>query len=282
MIGSDGGYRLIDSGNQEKIERFGDYLLRRPSSQAVWRPNSRQAWDDSDARFERDRRGTGRWLSTRLPESWTMEFRGFTWTLRPNDHGNVGIFPEQASCWDWIESCIAAAAGRSDEPLEVLNLFGYTGGSTLAAARAGARVVHLDASKTSIAAARENAEASGLGDRPIRWITDDAVKFVRREFRRDRRYHGIILDPPTYGRGSSGEVWQIEEGITDLLDDCARLLADDARFVLFSSHSPGFTPLALANLLEAPADGRVESEEMVIEDLAGRPLPSGAFARWSR
>ena len=275
-------YALLDSGDQMKLERFGEVTLSRPSSQALWARKDPKRWSSANATFERDRRGTGRWIEhTHLPSSWRMAFADTVWNLRPNDHGNVGIFAEQASCWPWIERALAARVD-APEPADVLNLFAYTGGSTLAAARAGARVVHLDASKTSIVTARENAECSGLVDHPIRWITDDAVKFARRELNRGRRYHGVVLDPPTYGRGAAGEVWKIEEGIAELLELCWALLAEDAAFVLFTSHSPGFTPIALENQLDAPPGSVVESGEMTILDEDGRPLPSGAFARWSR
>ncbi len=281
------GYALIDSGDQHKLERFGDVTLVRPSSQALWHKKDPGRWRKAHATFERDRGGTGTWVEHQpLSVSWRMQFANVTWNLRPNDHGNLGIFPEQASSWEWIEEVLAArqesADSQAEEPPEILNLFAYTGGSTFAAARAGARVVHLDASKTSVEVARENAECSGLDKKPIRWITEDAVKFVRREAKRGRRYHGIVLDPPTYGRGTDAEVWKIEEGIGELLDLCRSLLADDASFLLFSSHSPGFTPIALENQLVAPRDSKVESGEMTLTAPDGRRLPSGAYARWSR
>lgn len=285
------GYELIDSGDQEKLERFGDRWLRRPSAATVWARRIPGEWRKAEATFERDRGGTGRWNlkrgSGRL-DNWSMEHAGFVWHLHANEHGNIGIFPEQGPCWTWIrESIDRVLSGRQvrgdDDRPEVLNLFGYTGGSTLAAAAAGARVVHVDASKTSVQNARENAGSSGLAERPVRWIVDDAVKFVDREIRRGRSYQGIILDPPTYGRGTGGEVWSVESDIAPLVEKCRRLLADDAALFLLTSHSPGFTPLALGNLLpEVPGDVTVETGEMTVADRAGRPLPSGAYARWFR
>lgn len=273
------GYQLIDSGSQMKLERFGPFVLARPSAQAVWGVSDRDVWQEADATFTRESSGTGVWESHRpVPMEWDMQACGLTWRLRRNDFGHVGIFPEQESCWRWIRGQVEA--GPTDS--EVLNLFGYTGGSTLSAAAAGARVVHLDASKTSVNAARDNAALSGLADRPIRWIVEDAVRFVDRELRRDRRYFGIVLDPPSYGRGARGETWKIEDDMRPFLEKCCRLLQAGPAFVLLSSHSPGFTPLALANLLEEFLDGPVESGEMIVQEPSGRPLPAGAFARWRR
>lgn len=282
------GYELIDSGEHEKLERFGDRWLRRPSAATVWSRRLPSEWRKAEATFERDRGGTGSWSlrrgSGRL-DNWSIAHAGFVWHLHANEHGNIGIFPEQGRCWSWIRESIERVLSerRGDDSPEVLNLFAYTGGSTLAAAAAGARVVHVDASKTSVQNARENAGSSGLADRPVRWIVDDAVKFVDREIRRGRSYQGIILDPPTYGRGTGGEVWSVESDIAPLVEKCRRLLADDAALFLLTSHSPGFTPLALGNLLpEVAGDVTVETGEMTVEDRAGRPLPSGAYARWFR
>ncbi|MEE8142282.1 MAG: class I SAM-dependent methyltransferase [Planctomycetota bacterium] len=274
---AENGYQLLDSGDQRKLERFGAYLLERPSAQAVWERRDPKAWQSAAARFVRDSSGSGRWQGQPLPEQWLMQHAGLRWNLRPNDFGHLGIFPEQEESWRWSAERIRGAVGD----VEVLNLFGYTGGSTLSAAAAGARVCHLDASKTSVRSARENAALSELEDRPVRWIVDDVLRFVQRETRRERRYHGIILDPPTYGRGARGETWQIEEDLRPLLEQCVGLLHDSPLFLILSSHSPGFTPLVLANLLAPCPSGSVECGEMVIRDRWGRPLPSGAYARWS-
>jgi len=268
------GYQLIDSGHGSKLERFGEITIQRPAAQAVWARRDPGIWGRATSRFERGERGYGQWIG-RIPRQWEMEHDGISWQVEPNEHGNVGVFAEQTECWQWIRN-------HTKPGMEVLNLFAYTGGSTLAAASAGARVVHLDASKTSVATARKNAESSGLASKPVRWIIDDAVKFVERDIRRGRRYQGIILDPPSYGRGNKGEIWQIENDMLPFLEKVRELLADDAAYVLLSSHSPGFTPIALANLIDSPGDSSVERGEMVIGDEAGRLLPSGAYGRWWR
>ncbi|MFN0057695.1 MAG: class I SAM-dependent methyltransferase [Planctomycetota bacterium] len=276
------GYQLIDSGDQLKLERFGAFVLTRPASQAVWPRRNLATWHKVDASFERNSSGSGNWrIESTLPPCWSMQYFNFTFTLRPNEHGNVGIFPEQEPCWSWIIATVKAVAPPI-KSFDVLNLFGYTGGSTLAALAAGANVVHVDASRTSVQAARENVAASGLGDRSVRWIVEDAGKFVERELRRARRYHGIVLDPPSYGRGTNGEIWQIERDLVPLLANCQRLLHEDARFLLLTSHTPGFTPLVLANLLEAPSGVAADCGEMLLRDTRERALPSGAFARWRR
>ncbi len=272
------GYQLIDCGEQEKLERFGEFMLQRPCAQAVWGKGDPAAWREPDAIFRRGADGTGTWqYRRRPPDEWTLDFAGLAWRVHHNEHGNTGLFPEQEECWSWI----AREVGRAGQRIEVLNLFGYTGGSTLAAARAGAAVCHVDASPSSVKQARENAERNGGAALPIRWIVEDAQRFVEREIRRGRSYQGIILDPPTYGRGARGEVWKIDEELRPFLDLCTRLLAGDARFLLLTSHSPGYTPLVLENLLAPGARGAVESAEMVILDANRRPLPSGAHARWS-
>lgn len=280
MVEKNSHYQLIDSGDQKKLERIGGVLMVRPSTQAVWSPRHPEKWDAATARFTRTSEGTGNWqLKKSLPRPWQAEFAGITWNLRNNDFGHVGIFPEQEECWQWIRHQVDRGGGAE---VNVLNLFGYTGGSTLAAAAAGAQVCHLDASKTSVGIARENAAASGLVDHPIRWIVDDATVFTRREIRRGRRYQGIILDPPSFGRGPGNELWKIDEHLPDLLELCRDLLADDASFMLLTCHSPGYTPQALANLLDEVVAGPKEQGEMLITSIDGRPLPSGSHARWSR
>ncbi|MEK7850263.1 MAG: class I SAM-dependent methyltransferase [Deltaproteobacteria bacterium] len=277
------GYELLDSGRESKLERVGDYILMRPSPQAVWSPSLPEAkWQKADAIYIRSSTGGGEWeFRRRLPERWEIEHSGFKFIIKPTGFGHLGLFPEQGNNWSWIEEKIGSA-GR---PVSVLNLFAYTGGSTLAAARAGASVCHLDASKGVVDWARENAALSGLGDRPIRWIVDDVEKFVKKEINRSRRYDAIILDPPSFGRGAKGEVWTIEEGLLRLLTGCRELLSDDPRFILLSCHSPGFTPLVLQNLLAEMMKGYIGAlscGEMTILEATGRLLPSGAYARWSK
>ena len=287
-------YRLLDSGNFQKLEQVGPITLVRPAAQAVWRPRlSASAWQNADAIFTRFAGGDGKWSikGKKLPAEWRLAVDGLgQLVIKLTDFGHLGIFPEQHANWRRLTRLVEERRGFVGEGREyqVLNLFAYTGGSTLAVARGGAQVVHLDASKTSVAWARENAEASALGDRPIRWIVDDVQKFVAREVRRESKYHGIILDPPSFGRGPKGETWKIEEMLPPLLDDLKKILADDFSFVLLSSHSEGYTPRALVNLLGGMVDlgkGDVEAEEMVVfesgpaPDLTGgRALPSGASA----
>lgn len=275
------GYRLLASGAGRKLERFGEATIDRPSAAALWPQRDPEAFGAADARFERDASGRGRWHHRRaFPEPWTMEHAGIRWQLRANDFGHVGVFPEQEENWRWLAAETARARAAGVIP-EVLNLFGYTGGSTLACARAGGSVCHVDASKTSVRIARENAEGSGLAGAPIRWIVEDALLFLDREIRRGRRYHGVILDPPSYGRGRSGEVWQLEEQAMELIARCREAMGDDPRFFLLTGHSPGFTPLVLRNLVGEVLEGTPESGEMAIPGADGRALPSGAFARWS-
>lgn len=277
------GYELLDSGNEKKLERVGEYLLVRPSPQAVWSPNLTEAnWQKADATYIRSSTGGGEWeFRRKLPERWEIEHRGFKFIIKPTGFGHLGLFPEQGESWGWVEERIKAAK----RPVSVLNMFAYTGGSTLAAARGGASVCHLDASKGVVDWARENAALSGLNDRPIRWIVDDVEKFVKKEIKRGRRYDAIILDPPSFGRGAKGEVWKIEEGLLMLLADCRELLSDDPLFILLSCHSPGFTPLVLQNLLAEMMKGytcMLSCGEMAIHEATGRLLPSGAYARWSK
>ena len=271
------GYELLDSGNQMKLERFGEFVCARPAAQAVWGQGQPKLWKDADATFDRESSGRGQWrFRRRSQDEWQMSFAGLEWGLRRNDFGHVGIFPEQEDSWGWIRQKVA----ERGEEAEVLNLFAYTGGSTLAAASAGGRVVHLDASKSSVRYARENAMLSGLADAPIRWIVEDAVKFVEREQRRGRCYDGIVLDPPSYGRGAKGEKWKIEDLMLPFLRSCQSILKPKGAFMLLSSHSPGFTPLVLANLLESCGAGSITHGEMVMREAGGRELPNGAYARW--
>lgn len=275
------GYELLDSGNGVKLERFGDYVLVRPSLQAVWSPRLKpEVWDGADAFFYRSERPHWRHRSA-LPESWKIEIDGLRFILSSTDSGNLGVFPEQRLQWRWITDYLSG----STQGVSVLNLFAYSGGSTLAAARAGAEVCHLDAARVMVDRARNNAELNGLADRPVRWIAEDAHKFMYREIRRGRRYNAIILDPPTFGRGTKGEIYQIELDLPETLTLCRELLDRNPLFVLLSAHTPGFSPLVLENLLRQAMeglDGKFESGEMFLNGTAGTlPLPSGAFARWS-
>ena len=264
-------YQLLDSGAEQKLERFGQYLLSRPCSQAVWKTAlSPGEWKKADATFTRE--PANKWMGTTLPASWVVEHQGIRFKLMPTDFGHVGMFPEHALLWTWMRN-------RIKQGSQILNLFAYTGGVTLAAAQAGAEVCHVDASKTTVAWARENCALNELEKAPIRWIVDDVIKFLQREVRRGRTYDGIILDPPTFGRGSKGEVFKIEKDLPEILRLCFSLLSKNPSFVILSSHTPGYTPLALHHLLkQASTGGAIEMGELVIP--GPLDLTSGTYARW--
>jgi 23S rRNA (cytosine1962-C5)-methyltransferase len=276
----EGVYELLDCGNGQKLEQVGPYRFVRPASQAVWSPSlPASEWNNVDGVYTRFSGGNGKWKfpKKRPKDEWAIDMAGVGFINKMTDFGHLGIFAEQLDNWKILQE-ICAPVG--DRKLKVLNLFAYTGGSSLAAARGGAEVTHLDASKTSVAWGRENQKQSGLDDAPIRWITDDVQKFVTREIKRGNKYEGIILDPPSFGRGTKNELWKIEEHLPALLSDLEKLKSDDFKFILLSAHSNGFTPVCLKNLLKeftADLNGRYEMNEMLIRqknsDVA---LPSGA------
>jgi 23S rRNA (cytosine1962-C5)-methyltransferase len=276
-------YELLDFGAARKLERWGDFVLdrRSPTAEGFERARPR-LWSRVDARYERAEGTAGDWQFTRrLPDSWPVRFGDLTLTVRLTDFGHVGVFPEHAENWAWIANQVRQCFARLREQPEVLNLFAYTGGATLAAAAAGARVVHVDASKSVVAWARANAETNGLADRPIRWITDDARQFVTREIRRGRRYDGIILDPPSYGHGKGGAIWKFSDHVGPLLADCRAILRPGG-FVVFSAHSPGVTSEDLAAMLvhdKIAEPKRVIASDLNIKTASGRSLPSGSCAR---
>ena len=281
-------YELLDSGDGRKLERAGGFTFDRQAAQAHWRPRlDRATWARADAIHHRSETGGGRWeMRAPVPERFEVTYAGLRLMLKPTPFGHLGLFAEQGAEWSWLRDAVGGAvdAGRK---VEVLNLFAYTGGSTLACAQAGATVCHVDASKGVVDWARENAALNGLAERPIRWIVDDCAEFLRREARRGRRYDALILDPPSFGRGARSEVWKIESGIGELLDLCRAVLADDAIMVHFSCHTPGFTASVLDNLLGERIDRAAmitESGELLVRETGtgGRPLPSGAAARWRR
>lgn len=279
-------YALIDSGKGRKLEQFGEFILSRPCSQAVWAPAlSEQEWRDADATFLRE--GDTKWTYRNVKTKdtvWSIEVSGVTFKISPTDFGHLGIFAEQKPFWEWIQKTIKAAKEKRTEPINVLNLFAYSGGSTLAAAKAGANVCHLDASKGMVAWARENAALNNLTEAPIRWIVEDVGKFLQRELRRGKRYDAIILDPPSFGRGSQGEIFKIEEHLPDLLKHCKALLTDNPLFILFSCHTPGFSPVVMHHLLAQMMQGtkgKIDDGEMTLTGANGvLPLPSGTYARW--
>ncbi len=273
------GYELIDSGDGRKLERFGDLILERPAAQAAWRPQlSEEAWRNAHARFDREEgnRWHGRQL---LPREWEAQIEGLRFRLSSTDFGHLGVFPEQRPMWRWLRDTCRARPG-----LRVLNLFAYSGGSTLAPAQGGAEVCHVDASKGMTEWARDNARRNRLDTAPIRWIVDDVSVFMAREIRRGKQYDGIILDPPSFGRGAKGEMFKIEEQINPLLDQVRALLSEKPAFLLLSGHTPGFTARVLHNLIEQTMQGmpgNIDSGEMQLDGTPGvRPLPSGAYARW--
>lgn len=274
-------YALIDSGDGRKLERFGPYVLSRPCSQAVWRPQLPAAkWNQADASFSREQENNWANLQS-LPEIWQIEVANLIFKISPTDFGHLGIFPEQKTFWEWIQAIIKPHAKSKPR---VLNLFAYSGGSTLAAAKAGAAVCHLDASKGMVAWARENAALNGLEEAPVRWIVEDVKKFLARERKRGSRYEGIILDPPSFGRGSKGELFKIEDEIVNLLQDCRDLLSDNPLFVLFSCHTPGFSPLVMQHLLGQAMqgiEGTIDVGEMVLAGQGALEVPSGTYARWT-
>jgi 23S rRNA (cytosine1962-C5)-methyltransferase len=277
-------YSLLDSGNGRKLERFGPYILVRPCAQAVWAPSlSEDEWRQADASFSREEK-EGWEFRTKLPSQWTITVGGVVFKISPTDFGHLGIFPEQRRAWEWLREEIAMAKKKTQRPVRVLNLFAYSGGATLAAALGGAEVCHLDASKGMVAWARENAHLSALEKAPIRWIVDDVMKFLQREERRGSRYEGVILDPPTFGRGSRGEVFKIDEEIQPLLRACRAVLSEQPRFVLFSCHTPGYTPITMHHLLAQMmkgVSGQIEAEEMVLEgETPVMSLPSGCYGKW--
>ena len=279
------GYNLIDTGNRSKLEVVGPYKIVRPAPQAIWSPQSPHVWQQADAVYKRDAKGGGDWEWRRqVKREYDILFADLAMRIRLTDFGHLGLFPEQASNWQWIKDVIRARLSNRPANLHVLNLFAYTGASTLVASQAGAHVVHVDAAKGIVDWARENAKISHLDSRPIRWIVDDAIKFVQREIRRGNQYHGIILDPPSFGRGPKGQVFKIENQLLPLLDGCRQLLDQNACFVLYTGHTPGFTPLVMQNqLLELVQErkGQIDSGEMAILDEFGRHLPSGTYARWA-
>lgn len=277
-------FAVLDTGDGEKLERWGTYVLRRPDPQVLWPRQQPELWDSADAHYHRSARGGGEWeFFKKLPEKWTIGYRDLSFIVRPTGFKHTGLFPEQAANWDWMSGLISSATKAGRVP-RVLNLFGYTGGATLACAKAGAQVCHVDAAKGMVTWARENFAHSGLPETSGRWIVDDALKFVEREIRRGNHYDGILMDPPSYGRGPGGEVWKLEDEIFRLTDTCAQLLSDAPLFFLINSYTTGLQPAVLANILRICVTGRHGGAEMagelVLPVEAGGTLPCGASGRW--
>ena len=275
-------YEVLDTSGGEKLERWGKYLLVRPDPQVIWNtPHEHPGWKKKNGHYHRSSKGGGEWEFLNLPDEWSISYKDLTFHLKPFSFKHTGLFPEQAVNWDWFSNLIAHA----DRPVKVLNLFAYTGGATVSAAKAGAQVTHVDASKGMVSWAKENAAASGLADAPIRWLVDDCTKFVEREIRRGNHYDGIIMDPPSYGRGPKGEIWKIEENIFPFVELTAKLLSDKPLFFLINSYTTGLQPAVLSYMLNLTVKkkfgGKVSAEEIGLPvSNTGLVLPCGASGRW--
>ena len=277
-------YEVLDTGDGEKLERWGDVILRRPDPQTIWPKADGKLWGSAQAHYHRSERGGGEWeFLKKLPERWTVSHEGLRFYVRPTGFKHTGLFPEQAANWIWMSGLIRGS-GRKD--IRILNLFGYTGGATLACAAAGAHVTHVDAAKGMVLWAKENRELSRLPEDRFRWIVEDALRFVQRELRRGNRYDGILMDPPSYGRGPSGEVWKLENELYGLIETCAQALSAEPLFFLINSYTTGFQASVLSNMLEkcvvSRFGGRVDSEELCLPVTTGGVLPCGASGRWQR
>lgn len=276
-------YKIIDTSDGDKLESWGGKTLVRPDPQIIWKtPRKTDLWDKADAVYHRSSKGGGEWeYRKRLPENWNISYGDLKFIIRPTGFKHTGLFPEQAVNWDFMADKIRSA-GRE---IKVLNLFAYTGGATLACANAGAQVSHVDASKGMVQWARENAAASGLSDKPIRWLVDDCLKFVQREIRRGNRYDAVVMDPPSYGRGPGGEVWKLEDCIYDLVKTCSEVLSDKPLFFLLNSYTTGLSPSVMAYILNEVITpgfgGKVTADEIGLPvEKSGMPLPCGSTAVW--
>ncbi len=274
-------YKLIDTSNGERLEKWGDYILIRPDPQAIWNTQRTDPrWKKANAHYHRSKSGGGSWEIFDLPDAWQIKYKSLTFNLRPMNFKHTGIFPEQAVNWDFMYDKIKNA-GRE---IKVLNLFGYTGAATMACAAAGASVCHVDASKGIVQLAKDNAVSCGLREKPVRYIVDDCIKFVEREIRRGNTYDGIVMDPPSYGRGPGGEVWQLEDMLYDFVIKCTKLLSDKPLFFILNSYSTGLSASVMEYLLRVSIDkrygGEFESDEIGFKTETGREFPSGSVARW--
>ncbi len=277
-------YRLLDASDGDRLERWGKIVLQRPDPQVIWQTEKQHpAWSKVDALYQRSKQGGGRWqLYRKFPQKWQLSYKELSFVISPTGFKHTGVFPEQAVNWEIYKELIC----KAEKPVKVLNLFAYTGGATLACAAAGAAVTHVDASRGMVNWARENAAASHLENKPIRWIVDDCEKFVAREIRREKRYDAVILDPPSYGRGPGGEVWKLEEKLWPLLQLCSHVLSEDALFMALNSYTAGLAPgvmgYMLGTLLPPRFGGQVQSEEVGLPLETGGVLPCGATALWCR
>ena len=277
-------YEILDMANGEKLERWGNFLLIRPDPQIIWKEKSfKEKWGQANARYNRSNKGGGAWeYKKRLPENWQIKYKNLTFNIKPMGFKHTGLFPEQAVNWDWMIDKIK----ESKRKIKVLNLFAYTGGATVACLSAGAEVCHVDSSKGMTLWAKENVASSGLADRPVRFIIDVVIKFVPREIRRGNKYDGIVMDPPSYGRGKNGEVWQFEENISDLINLCTQVLSDDPLFFLINSYTTGISAKVLENMLNINMKrykGKITSGEIGLPMKNSKlVLPCGIYGRWEK
>ena len=278
-------YKLLDATDGFRLESWGGVILVRPDPQVVWKFEKKSPmWEKAHAVYHRSSKGGGEWeYRKKFPAEWNIKYDNMTFKVTPTGFKHTGIFPEQATNWDEYAKMIA----KEGRELNILNLFGYTGGATLACAAAGAKVCHVDASKGVVAWGKENAQLSGLGDRPIRWIVDDCIKFVQREIRRGNKYDGIIMDPPSYGRGPNGEVWKLEDNIFQLLELCSQILSDDPLFVAVNSYTTGVSPSVMEYMLDVMMrdkyKGKVSAQEIGLTvQSTGMALPCGSTAFWKK
>ena len=279
-------YEVLDCGGGEKLERWGDVYLRRPDPQAIWPARDPSLWRKAQAHYHRSEKGGGSWeFFTKLPGRWVMNYKNLRFYVRPTGFKHTGLFPEQATNWDWMTGLVSDRVKQGRE-VRVLNLFAYTGGATMACAAAGAQVCHCDAAKGMVQWARENRECSGLPEDRVRWIIDDALKFVQREARRGRFYDGILMDPPSYGRGPGGEVWKLENELYGLAKACSEALSDDPLFFLINGYTTGFQASVLGNMIDMTVKPRfggvITADEVCLPVTAGGVLPCGASGRWQR
>lgn len=279
---SNSDYELLDSGDGEKLERFGKFVLSRPDPQALWRKNlNEKEWKIADASFSRSEISAEWTYKNSKLEKWSIDFGGLKFWIKPTAFKHTGLFPEQIANWEWMRKIL-----KGNEGVDVLNLFGYTGGASLACVQVGAKVVHVDGSKSAVTWARENAELSGLADKPIRWILEDARVFVGREIKRGNKYDAIIMDPPAFGHGANKEIWKIEEHFISLVEDCIKLLSDKPLFFIINGYSAGYSAIAYENVLKPLVEkfgGSIERGELTLEESkTGRLLPCGIFARFSK
>lgn len=277
-------YEIIDTSSGEKLERWGDYILIRPDPQAIWKTEKlHKGWNNPNAHYHRSKKGGGEWEFFDLPKQWSISYGELKFWLKPFNFKHTGLFPEQAVNWDFMRRKIKAAK----RDIKVLNLFAYTGGATVACAKAGASVTHVDASKGMVTWAKENASLSGLASAPIRYLVDDCVKFVEREIRRGKHYDGIIMDPPSYGRGPGGEVWKIEDKIHELVKLCSLVMSDEPLFFIINSYTTGLQPAVLSYIINTEITpkygGKTEADEIGLPVSSNNLLfPCGATARWCK